>query len=149
MDNLLVLPVKNSIDIQKKAEAFLKNIDSIDELDINIIENGICIINNDEVVGYITFEEYCEYGLIRYFIFQKKLDIEKVFLMFSELTKVATAKEIDSFIAIGKTDEVIKLFKNLGFYKIDCNNLVINGKTIVGTELEYATILKYDIEVKQ
>lgn len=149
MDDIFVLPVKKSIDIKEKVETFLKNIDSIDELDLDIIENGVCIINNDEVVGYITFEEYCEYGLIRYFIFQKKLNLEKIFCMFNELTKIATIKKIDSLIAIGKNDEVIQLFKNLGFYKVDCNNLVINGRTIIGTELEYASILKYDIEEEQ
>lgn len=146
MDDVLVLPVSNNMDIKEKVKAFLKSIDSIDELDLNIIENGACIISNSEVIGYITFEEYCEYGLIRYFIFQKKISIEKIFLMFNELTKIASLKGIISFIAIGKNDEVIRLFKNLGFYKIDCNNLVINGKTIMGTELEYASILKYEVE---
>lgn len=146
MDDILVLPVNNNVEMKEKVQLFLKSIDSIEDLDLDIIENGTCIINNNEVVGYITFEEYCEYGLIRYFIFQKKLSIEKIFAMFNELSKIAVSKGITSFIAIGKNDEVIKLFKNLGFYKIDCNNLVINGRTIIGTELEYASILKYDLE---
>lgn len=147
MENLCILPVNNNVELKQKVEQFLSDIETIDHLDIDLLDNGACITNQEEIIGYITFECYSEYGLIRYFIFQKRVDIEKVFLMFHQLIEIASRKHIKSLIAIGKNDEVIRLFEMLGFYKIDPNNLIVNGRTIKGTDLETASILKYDVNV--
>jgi|GEM_PF-902653 hypothetical protein len=145
MENLCILPVNNNFELKQRVEKFLSDIDSIDSLDIDLLDNGACITNNEEIIGYITFESYSEYGLIRYFIFQKRVDIEKIFAMFHQLVDIASSKQITSLISIGKNDEVIRLFEMLGFYKIDPNNLIVNGRTIRGTDLETASILKYDV----
>lgn len=145
MENLCILPVNNDCELKQRVEKFLTDIDSIDFLDTDLIDNGACIVNNEDIVGYITFEAYSEYGLIRYFIFQKKVDIEKIFMMFHKLVEIASSKDINALVSIGKSDEVIRLFEMLGFYKIDPNNLIVNGRTIRGTDLETASILKYDV----
>ncbi len=145
MENLNIALIKDDKELLKKAEMFLNNIETIPELDIELLDNGACVLINNDIVGYITFEDYSEYGLIRYFIFQKRLDVEIIFQMFNKLTDVAKENGILSFIAIGKTEEVVVLFERLGFYKIDSSNLIINSRTVEGTNLEDASILKYDI----
>lgn len=130
--------------LQQKAKDFLRQIDSVMEIDEELIENGVVILT-DDVVGYITYEIYSEYGLIRYFIFQKQIDSSYVYQMFQTLVDVAKQNGIQSFISIGKNKEVIELFEDLGFYPLEHTDFLINGQKIIGTELEYATILKYDM----
>lgn len=130
--------------LQQKVKDFLRQIDSVMEIDEELIENGVVILT-DDVVGYITYEIYSEYGLIRYFIFQKQIDSSYVYQMFQTLVDVAKQNGIQSFISIGKNKEVIELFEDLGFYPLEHADFLINGQKIIGTELEYATILKYDM----
>lgn len=124
---------------------FLLSIENIKGLEVELLNNGVAITNDKKIVGFITYEKFCEYGLIRYFIFQRQIGVEIVFDMFKALCQKAYDNHIDSLIAIGKTEEVIELFSNLGFMKIDNNNLYICGKKVVGTDLENAVILKYDL----
>lgn len=136
--------IKTNELLQQKAKDFLRQIDSVMEIDEELIENGVVILT-DDVVGYITYEIYSEYGLIRYFIFQKQIDSSYVYQMFQTLVDVAKQNGIQSFISIGKNKEVIELFEDLGFYPLEHTDFLINGQKIIGTELEYATILKYDM----
>lgn len=124
---------------------FLNSINSIKDIDYNILENGVCLEENNEIFGYITFEQFYEYGLIRYFIFQKSLDFTFINQMFDELIK--KAQQIDSFIAIGNTFEVTEIFELLNFYQVDFENFIVNDKMLYKTEFESATILKYDLNI--
>ncbi len=142
---VIILQIVNiNNELIDKIKTFLENINSILEIDEDLIPDGVAIIDNDEVKGYITYEKFCEYGLIRYFIFQRTLPENLITDMFLELVNKAALNEIESFISIGKSDEVIALFNKLNFYQIDINNFFINGQNLTGTELEKALILKYD-----
>ena len=134
---------QTNIDIVK---SFLINIESINEIDLNILENGVSIVNDEnKICGYITYERFYEYGLIRYFIFHKNLEYELINNLFLELVKKASNNEIESLIAIGDSKEVVNLFYRLNFYEIDFDNFVVNDHLLYGTDFENATILKYNI----
>ncbi len=144
---VMILQVINiNEDLKKDIIQFLLNINSVTEIDEEILTNGVAILDENLVKGYITYEKFCEYGLIRYFIFQKNLSPTLINDMFLALINKAKADEIESFVSIGKTEEVISLFQSLAFYQIDQDNFLINGQNIKGTELEDAQILKFDIE---
>ncbi|UKI50439.1 MAG: hypothetical protein L6U99_03145 [Clostridium sp.] len=49
---------------------------SIKEIDDDIISNAIIALDNNKIVGCISYEEYGLKGLIRYFIFKKILQIQ-------------------------------------------------------------------------
>ena len=144
---VMILQVINiNEDLKKDIIQFLLNINSVTEIDEEILTNGVAILDENLVKGYITYEKFCEYGLIRYFIFQKNLSLTLINDMFLALINKAKADEIESFVSIGKTEEAISLFQSLAFYQIDQDNFLINGQNIKGTELEDAQILKFDIE---
>ena len=127
---VMILQVINiNEDLKKDIIQFLLNINSVTEIDEEILTNGVAILDENLVKGYITYEKFCEYGLIRYFIFQKNLSPTLINDMFLALINKAKADEIESFVSIGKKD-----------------NFLINGQNIKGTELEDAQILKFDIE---
>lgn len=125
---------------------FLESIRTIKNIDYDILSNGVALANNeDNICGYITYEEFCDYGLIRYFIFSKLIDIKLINEMFVELVNKASKNKIKNLISIGNTKEVVDLFLKLEFYEIDFDNFIINDKRLYGTEFEKSVILKYDI----
>ena len=136
MQELEVIVVEQDSNIANKIMTFLKSIDTIASVEENLITN---------IVGFITYEEYSEYGLIRYFIFQKQIALGKVIEMFDSLCDVARLRELAGLISIGKNQEVIDLFESLGFNKIDKENFLVGGKTVYGTDLENATILLHKL----
>lgn len=127
-------------------EQFLQKIDSIKSIDKDILNNGIALLDDeDQICGYITYEVFCEYGLIRYFIFPRSIGFENIKEMFNELISNAYKMKLDSFISIGNYEEVILLFEQLGFKKIDFDNFIINDQYLYGTDFESAQILQYKI----
>ena len=134
---VIILQVINiNEELKKEIINFLSNISSVTEIDEDIISSGVALLDDNQVKGYITYEKFCEYGLIRYFIFQKNLPSSFITDMFSSLVLRAKNDEIESFISIGKTQEVIDLFNELAFYQIEQDNFLINGQKLRGTELE-------------
>ena len=124
---------------------FLNNIESISDIDYDILNNGVAIINDEkQICGYITYEKFQEYGLIRYFIYQKNIDFEYVRKMYFELTKKATDNEIKSLISIGNNDDVVYIFKQLNFNEIDFSDFIVNDRLLYGSEFENAIIMKND-----
>lgn len=145
MQKLEVIVVEKDLNVSSTIEKFLTSIETIDTVDESLIKNGVALKKEDEVIGFITYEEYSEYGLIRYFIFQKQVAFEKILEMFDTLCKVAKIRELNGLISIGKNQEVIALFESLGFNIINNKNFLVGGKTVEGTDLEKATILLYDL----
>ena len=135
MQELEVIVVEQDSNIANKIMTFLKSIDTIASVEENLITNGVAL----------KHEEYSEYGLIRYFIFQKQIALGKVIEMFDSLCDVARLRELAGLISIGKNQEVIDLFESLGFNKIDKENFLVGGKTVYGTDLENATILLHKL----
>lgn len=133
VDNLLKDDVKD----------FLSKIDLVSSIEEEIINNGVALYIDEKINGYVTYESFCEYGLIRYFVFQKTIDIEMIKKLFNELVNKSLSNGIESLVAIGKNDEVIELFLCLGFEKIDFDNFIVNGSTLRGTEFENANVLLF------
>lgn len=129
--------------VKEDVKIFLSNIDLVDSIEEEIINNGVALYIDDKISGYVTYEAFCEYGLIRYFVFQKTINIEIVRELFNELANKSCKNGIESLISIGKDEEVIELFLYLGFEKMDFENFIVNGTTLRGTELENANVLLY------
>lgn len=143
---VIILNINDINDSNKEiVSEFLKTIDSISEIDYSILSNGVAIVNDhNQICGYITYEKFSEYGLIRYFIFQKNLEFEYIKNLYLELIKKAIDDEIECFITIGNSIDVVSLFKQLNFYEIDFSNFVVNDHQLYGTEFENTIILKND-----
>ena len=50
---------------------FLKSVPSIESIEENILKNACIALNDDKIVGCISYEEFTCKGLIRYFVFKK------------------------------------------------------------------------------
>ncbi|MBQ3253100.1 MAG: hypothetical protein IJA65_00970 [Acholeplasmatales bacterium] len=119
-------------DNMDKIISFLTSVPSISTIDENIIKNSAAIIDDDKVVGSISFEQYDSIGLIRYFVFKRNMSNELLKNMIDSLNTTAIQKGITELVCIADNVPVFELFTELGFKEIN-KNIFINEEKSINT----------------
>lgn len=123
---------------------FLLNVPSINSLDEKILKNGIIARENDEIIGSISFEEYDKAGLIRYFVFKKKLDNAILEDMIDKLISQALSLGIERLVSLADSYPTMHLFKSLDFVAID-SPIYIDEEEIKNTNFKDSVVLSREI----
>lgn len=108
----------NDINLLKN---FLECIPSIKEISKEILENSIVIMDDANIIGNISIEVYNNKGLIRYFVFRKSINSNYLNDMVEELISLSKNININEIICIADNNDVIELFRGLGFNVINKN----------------------------
>ncbi len=108
----------NDINLLK---TFLECIPSIKEISKEILENSIVIMDDANIIGNISIEVYNNKGLIRYFVFRKSINSNYLNDMVEELISLSKNININEIICIADNNDVIELFRGLGFNVINKN----------------------------
>jgi len=124
---------------------FLKDFSLLNEINQDVIMNGEFVLD-EEIVGLLSFEEFNNLGLIRYFIFRKAVSEDVVLELFRRIILKAQKKKLNSLITLVVKKEAIDIFKGLGFYELDKEDVYIEETNIEATKFKDAFVLKYDIE---
>lgn len=124
--------------------SFLENLGIIKELNSNVVLNGEYVYD-EEVIGFLSFEEFNKIGLIRYFVFKKVVDKKIINKLFYEITKKAKARKLEFLITLVVKEEAINIFKELGFELADSNDVFIEEVNIKDTRFKDAITLKYEL----
>lgn len=128
--------------IFSKAIEFLSSVPSIDKIDETILNNACLAFDEGKIVGCISFEEFSNKGLIRYFVFKKVLSLEYLELLLSKLEETAKEKGINCLVCIAECSQIEELFKSLDFNLVDSRSIFINEDNILNTGFKSALFLK-------
>lgn len=132
-------------DNKEKVLNFLREISLIHEINEDVIMNGEFVYDED-IIGLLSFEEFNKLGLIRYFIFRKVVGEEIILELFKKIIAKAKTRGINSLVTLVVKKDAIDIFKSLGFYEIDKDDVFIEETTIKNTKFKNAYVLKYDIQ---
>lgn len=130
---------------KNKVMDFLREISLINDVNEEVVMNGEFVLDK-EIVGLLSFEEFNRFGLIRYFIFKKAVSEELVLELFKKIINKAKEKNVEILITLVVKKEAIDIFKGLGFYEIDKEDVYIEETNILDTKFKDANVLKYDIK---
>ena len=125
-----------------KVCSFLKSVPSIEMVDSAILDNAVIVLEEEKVVGCISFEVFGNKGLIRYFVFKKILDNKTLENLVNELEKKALELMINTLVCIAENDQIEELFNGLGFSDIDTNMIFFNEEDIKNTNFKKSIFLK-------
>lgn len=101
----------------------LKNVKGL-KIENHIVNNcHLLLTDDDDISGTISFETYGNYALIRYFIFKKSINYQDILLLYVSLEKELKENDIKEAIAIINSNEVKDVFINLGFEKLNEENV--------------------------
>lgn len=120
---------------------FLTNVPSIKEIDDDIINNAIIALDNNKIVGCISYEEYGLKGLIRYFIFKNIPNSMTCEYLFNNLEAKIKDKGLKEIIGIAFDDITKSLFINLGFKEVEKENIYIDEARLENSKFKNSTFL--------
>ena len=120
---------------------FLKSVPSIESIEENILKNACIALNDDKIVGCISYEEFTCKGLIRYFVFKKALDLDYLEKLLEELRKNALKNNIKEFICVAESDQIKDLFKSLNFKDIKESKIFIDEESVTNTNFKSSIFL--------
>ncbi len=119
--------------IKDKVYHFLENVKGL-VIDDNIVNNASVMLEEDEILGMISFEKFGYIGLIRYFIFQRTItDIYTIELL-NNLMEKARNEDVTTLISIINNLEVEEIFVLLGFQEVDKENVFFDETIFSNTE---------------
>lgn len=132
---------KISSSTYSKAEEFLKSVPSIEKIDNMILDNAVLALDDEKIVGCISFEEFYDKGLIRYFVFKKVLSMKYLESLLECLEDAARSKGIYMLVCVAECSQIEELFKSLDFETIDQKNIYINEESILKTNFRSSLFL--------
>jgi N-acetylglutamate synthase-like GNAT family acetyltransferase len=141
MVNKMILVKTIDDSMFEKINEFLKTVESISDIEEDVVKNAVYSSNGDDILGMISYEKFNEFGLIRYFVFKKSLEILTIKNMLNLLKENARNNGLKYLFSIINDDKIIDLFKELEFENIDKNYFFIEEKNINNTKYKDSTIL--------
>lgn len=124
---------------------FLESLLVIKDINRKVVLNGEYVLEDGEIIGFLSFEEFDKVGLIRYFVFKKVVSKNIISELFKRISLKAKDKELKLLITMVVKDEAISVFKDLGFEVVDRNDVYIDEINILQTRFKDAIILKYNL----
>ena len=120
---------------------FLRSVPSIESVDDKILKNACIALEEDKIVGCISYEEFGNKGLIRYFVFKKVLDMSYLNRLIDKLKEKAVNNKIDEFVCVAESDQIKELFRNLEFNEITNKQIFIEEENVLDTNFKMSTFL--------
>lgn len=121
---------------------FLKSVPSIETIEEKILNNACIALDDDKIVGCISYEEFTSKGLIRYFVFKKALDLDYLEELVDKLKDNAIKKDIKEFVCVAESEQIKELFKTLNFEDVEESKIFIDEENIVNTNFKSSIFLK-------
>jgi N-acetylglutamate synthase-like GNAT family acetyltransferase len=132
-------------DNKEKVLKFLRDISLLHDINEDVVMNGEFVFDED-IIGLLSFEEFHNLGLIRYFIFRRAVSEEIVLELFKKIIEKAKKRKLATLITLVIKKEAIEIFKSLGFYEINKEDVFIEETAIEDTKFKDAYVLKYDVK---
>ena len=124
-----------------KTVEFLRSVPSIESVDDKILKNACIAIEDERIVGCISYEEFSDKGLIRYFVFKKVLDMSYLDRLLNKLKENAKSNKIKEFVCVAESEQIKELFTNLCFNEIDDKRIFIEEESILDTNFKMSSFL--------
>lgn len=123
------------------ATSFLKKSSKINKVNKEILKNGSGIIEEDKILGLMSYEIFDDSALVRYFIIRLDLDFQVVEKLMNEITNKLKKKNVKRIFAIIDNQELKKLFLRNNFIEIDNKNIFIEENKMSNTQYKYSYVL--------
>ena len=138
--------VKVNKENEKRLLELIENLTLIKDVDIDIVRNASFVLDENEIIGVLSFEAFSNIGLIRYFIFKRAVEEKVVFDLLDSVIETAKESGIVFLTTIVTKENIAYLFKELGFSEFDSSNVYIDETNLLETKYKGSYVLNYKIE---
>lgn len=106
----------NEFDFNNVRE-FLLSVKTIKDIDEDVLKNAIIVLENNDILGAVSYEKFGIEALIRYFVFKRNLTNDTVIDLFKTLEDNASKDEVKSIYCVVNNGPIEELFEELGFLR--------------------------------
>lgn len=96
---------------------FLLSVKTIKDIDEDVLKNAMIVVDNNDILGAVSYEKFGISGLIRYFVFKRNLTNDTVVSLFKMLEETAYDDYIKDIYCVVNNGPIEELFNELGFLK--------------------------------
>jgi hypothetical protein len=129
----------------EKVMQFLQNVSTLSQIEEELFNNAILIIENEEVVGMISYELFRQRALIRYFIFDKEVNESYLVEMYQLFFNVLKERAIDKVFVIVSNETIESMFTELGFKPFNKEEFFLTEENISHTKYKDSSVLFYQL----
>lgn len=79
---------------------FLLSVKTIKDIDEDVLKNAMIVVDNNDILGAVSYEKFGISGLIRYFVFKRNLTMIRLFHFLKCLKKLHMMIILKTFIAL-------------------------------------------------
>lgn len=124
---------------------FLLSVKTIKDIDEDVLKNAMIVVDNNDILGAVSYEKFGISGLIRYFVFKRNLTNDTVVSLFKMLEETAYDDYIKDIYCVVNNGPIEELFNELGFLKEKYKMLFIDESDFDLEGNSYAFIMKRQI----
>ncbi|ERJ12337.1 GNAT family N-acetyltransferase [Haloplasma contractile] len=128
-----------------KVYNFLDGIGRLKTIEDELFDNAVIILDDDEVIGMISYGMFRKRALIRYFIFNKEVDRDYLYKMYDKFFDKLKDNHIKTVFIIITTEHIKELFETLGFKDFPKDEFYINEEPINETKYEDAIVMYHEV----
>ena len=126
---------------------FLLSVKTIKDIDEDVLKNAIIVVDNNDILGAVSYEKFGISGLIRYFVFKRNLTNDTVVSLFKMLEEAAYDDYIKDIYCVVNNGPIEELFNELGFLKEKYKMLFIDESDFDLEGNSHAFIMKRQISL--
>lgn len=124
---------------------FLLSVKTIKDIDEDVLKNAMIVVDNNDILGAVSYEKFGISGLIRYFVFKRNLTNDTVVSLFKMLEETAYDDYIKDIYCVVNNGAIEELFNELGFLKEKYKMLFIDESDFDLEGNSHAFIMKRQI----
>lgn len=124
---------------------FLLSVKTIKDIDEDVLKNAMIVVDNNDILGAVSYEKFGISGLIRYFVFKRNLTNDTVVSLFKMLEETAYDDYIKDIYCVVNNGPIEELFNELGFLKEKYKMLFIDESDFDLEGNNHAFIMKRQI----
>lgn len=121
---------------------FISEAIDVKDIDINIVKNASYVLDNEKIIGVLSYEKFTDIGLIRYFIFKERVPLGLVIALLENVKQSAKEDNITSLLTIITNDSIKNIFEDLGFDNLEASDVYIDEVNFLNSKYKNAQILK-------
>lgn len=127
---------------ENKVLDFISEAISVNDIDINIVKNASYVLDDEKIIGVLSYERFTNIALIRYFVFKEKVPLGLVIALLENVKQSAKEDNITFLLTIVTDENIKKIFEELGFINVEASDVYIDEVSFLNSKYKNAQILK-------
>ena len=130
-----------------KIKTFLCGVPDIKEFDEDVLKNASILYKNGEIFGVVSFEQFFNYALIRYFVFKRSVEDMVIKELFDSIVENIAEHKIEYIFSLVNNRDIYELFSSLEFVEANKEDVFLEEISVENSKLKDTKLMLRTIKI--